>query len=270
MKETFNAETLQFANSIRIKPDEVECFVSAWDEVMNKFKIPDNHQPQLFFILKSFYTTIDTDFETIYDLNNALEAINFFIRYREAADKIEVKYGSSNSKFDELMKLQIVAANQPISLDYPGITKATINLLYNFLKGNDIHLIYHLGPHPEIPSLDILNGIKGHLNHNYDYKYQPWLIYTLEQVKEYINTHLTQVLIRKVNLFIFEVFYLFNLLQYAGKVNNIDSSRFELSDTYPKLKFKPTVKLSDTEKSNFIKTVIINAIKAEKYQQSDS
>lgn len=270
MQQTFDKETITFAKSIHIKPDEVESFVSAWDELMLKFKIPAEHQPPLFYILKSFYTTLKTDFETIYDLNNTLQAIDFFISYQEAADKVEAKYANSNSKFDELIKLQIVAANQPISLDYPGITKATINLLYTFLKGNDIHLIYHLGPHSEIPSVDILNDIKERLNHNYDYKYQLWLIYTLEQVKEYINAHLAQALVRKVNLFIFEVLYLFDLLQYAGKVNNEGSSRFKLSDNKAKMKFDPTVRVSDTEKSSFIKAVIVNATKVEQYKQSDS
>lgn len=268
--QTSNLTVTQFAKSIHIKNEEVEYFMIAWEDLMNKFNIPDEHQPALFHIMKNFFITLDADFETIYDLNNSLEAINFFISYREAADKIEAKYESSSPRFDELIKLQVLASNAVLPFNYPGITIAAVNLLYHFLKGNDVHLRYHFEPYDQLPPAEILIGIKDLLNHSYSYKYQLWLIDTVKQLKGYINANLAQPLVRKVNLFIFELLYLFDILQYAGKIDHEDSIRFKLNDNNIQAKFTSSVRIEDAVKTEVVTDIVVHAAKVAKYQETIS
>jgi len=268
MQSSINSEHSQFASSIHLKEDEIDLFMIAWDTLMRKFSITDSHQLHIFAILRNFFSTVDTDFLTIYELNNSLEAIKFFIIYKEAMDKIEMRHKSSSANIDSLVKLQFLVASTPLTLNYPNIGKAYFNLLYKLLRTSDLNLLYHLEPYPELPSLKTLYKIKAILDNEYDYKYQLWLIDTIEQLKEYINGNLSKPLSRTTNLFTFELLYLFNILQYGGKVNKSDCAKFKLKNESVKSKFLPLVSLTDSQKSNTVKAIIINAAKVNKYRNS--
>jgi hypothetical protein len=160
----------EFADSVRIREEEVLPFTDAWDILMDRFKISEAHHGVIFYILKSFFYNLEVESEYFYDLTNSINALNFFISYLESAEtaKSRGRFDSLNDSVNNALKLQIQSKypSLPVTFDYPGITRFTVSYLYKFVRSNDPLLSYPLTKYKEIPSIEILSKIRD--NYQFD------------------------------------------------------------------------------------------------------
>jgi hypothetical protein len=250
----------EFANHVYIKPNEVESFKLAWENLMASFVIPTEHQAGLFEVMLTFFSTLDHHNLYIYEINCSIYALNFLISYSE---RFEATLKDKKPiEVDSYAKVKFELAALPIELNYPDISQITFKALYQHFRSYDNFLRQSLQPYKLSPSAEILKELKKALGEQRDYNMQFDVIQLIEQLKAYINEHLSSQLSRKVNYFIFELLYLFNIIRYAGKVGGEQSTKFALSEAFTTSKFAPLI-MEAKSKSKYITTIVANAAKKE-------
>lgn len=255
-------DDIEFAQTIYIKQEEVPLFKVAWENLMTKFKIPELQQAPLFEIMQTFYLTFEHHALYIYELNCAIEAIDFFMEYTERFDKL--KEGKTELEIDKYAKVQFEIAAYDIMFKYPSISQIAFKALYNHFRDNDNFLRHYFYKFEQPPSTIELREIKSQLGNQQDDGMQYYVVQHIETLKAHIHDHLAKELSKKVNYFIFELLYLFNIIQYAGKVGGVNSNIFKLSEASNSAKFNPYTTMEATAKSRFITDIVANAVKREK------
>jgi len=250
----------ELTQAIYIKSNEVESFKMAWENLMINFSIPTEHQTRLFEVLLGFFTTLDHQSLYIYEINNSIDALDFLIKYTQ---RFEEAFNDKRPiEIDTYAKVKFELAALPIELNYPDISQITFKALYQHFRSYDNFLRQSLQPYKLSPSAEILKDLKRALGEQRDYNMQFDVIRLIEQLKAYINEHLSSQLSRKVNYFIFELLYLFNIIRYAGKVGGEHSTKFALSEAFTTSKFTPLI-MEAKSKSKYITTIVANASKKE-------
>lgn len=257
---------------VDIQDNESIFFVREWETLMERFSIPSKHHSYILFLTQTFYSKLEQDNLYFYDVQNAANAIDFFIGYLKEAEfaKIRGKFDSTEEAIDNKIHLQVKSpySGLPVAIDYPGVTRLSINHLYKSIKAHDIILREPLHKFPLIPPIEVLNEIKTTLEIELNNPYLYYLLQTISLLQRYLNAYLSKELSRKQHLFIFELLYLFNFLQYAGKVNNNHGSDFILNSNTPANKFFSSKRVKDLDKTAFIKTLIKNSNRISRYYKS--
>lgn len=252
--------------------EEAVYFVRAWEALMEKFKIPTTHHNYILYITQSFYSKLEKDNEFYYDVQNATNAVDFFIGYLKEAElaRTKGKFKTLSDAIDDKLSIQIknTYSGLPVTLSYPTATRVIIEHLYKSLRSSDVALHSVLNDYKSIPSLETLTEIKQNLQVDLDYPYRYYLIETIGLLKKYFDHYLSKELSRKQHLFIFELLYLFNFLQYSGVVGKTDGKDFKLMDGQNEGKFEPIVKIDISTKIAFIKGLIKNGVKRSNYRNS--
>ena len=250
----------ELAHSVYIKPVEVESFKVAWENLMGIFQIPQPHQTGIFEVMQNFFSTLDHHALYIYEINCSIDALDFLIKYSERFK--EAVKDKKPIEIDTYAKVKFELAALPIELVYPDISQITFKALYQHFRSYDNFLRQSLHPYKLPPSAEILNNLRSELGEQREYSMQFDVIQLIEQLKEYINEHLSSQLSRRVNYFIFELLYLFNIIRYAGKVGGEQSTKFALSEAFTTSKFTPLI-MEPKSKSKYITTIVANASKKE-------
>jgi hypothetical protein len=250
----------EFPHSVYIKPSEVELFKLAWENLMESFHIPLDHQTGVFEIMQNFFITLDHHSLYIYEINCSVDALDFLINYSE---RFEATLKDKKPiEIDSYAKVKFELAALPIELVYPDISQITFKALYQHFRIYDNFLRQSLQPYKSAPSIQVLKGIRSELGSERDDSEQSYVIQQIEHLKGYVNEHLSIELSRKVNYFVFELLYLFNIIRYAGKVGGEQSTKFALADNFTTSKFTPLI-MEAKSKSKYITTIVANASKKE-------
>lgn len=248
----FNADA-----TLDINEDEQVAFENRYILLMKKYSLPEDCYSDIFYINQKI----------IHDLNllKALSAsdtqiqnaLDFLIGYQELVEEVNIK-GYREDPI--IIQVKDKGSNGAVPLLYDGSGRFIVKMIYKAFKTSfhDVNLSYLLEDYPEIPPLDILQKLKSHKWGKNEKLTKEMLSKTADILTDYFERHLPEgALSRKKNLFIYELFYLFNTLQYAGKVIDIDSKtlkREHLNSPYK-------LPLDRKQHSLFIKELIKNSKK---------
>jgi len=260
-----DSQILHFLNNCYIKDEEVQPFMFAWEALMSRFNISPIHHKPFLEIVSDTFELIDRDTLYIYELNSAIDAIDFLIEYSERFDKLAKEKSIPN--LDNLAKVRVELNQREIEFKYPSAAQVIVKSLYHYLRNNDNFLHSEFFTAEALPSTDFLKTVRQRLGDKLKYGNQYYVIRLSKDLQTYIEEHLKAPLSRKVNLFIFEILYLFNLLRYAGKVKKRNCEEFSLNDKTGTDKYASYIGLTGNEKSQLVTAIVANANAADKARQ---
>ncbi|WAC39248.1 hypothetical protein [Pedobacter sp. SL55] len=217
---------------IPAKDDEDKAFENRYLALMEKYNIPTKNYGDILYICqKPLY-----DFEHIKDLQSidaqTENALDFLIGYQELVIEVAAKRAAGKEYYAKdkedaiIIQVKDKHTNEATPLIYDGAGRFIVKMIYNAFKTSfrNISLSYLLADYDDIPPLEKLKELKSS-EWESDKRIQKEMVHeTAHILTQYFEEYIPKaVLSRKKNLFIYELFYLFNILQYAGKVSDIET-----------------------------------------------
>lgn len=248
---------------LEINQGEQDDFESRYLLLMEKYSIPEDAVGDILYInQKVFYDLISID--TLRQLNQQTQnALDFLIGYQQLVAEIKLKgeqnkpgYGTND--IDPLIiQVKDKFSNGAVPLFYEGSGRFIVKMIYQAIKTsfNNTALSYILEDYPEIPPLEQLIYLRQEDIGSRKLIAREMVAKTASILSDYFEEYIPKpVHSKKKNLIIYELFYLFDTLKYAGKVMGVDSDTLRRTN----LKKDYNLPLDKSKHSNFIKEVIKN------------
>lgn len=253
--------------ALDISKDEKDVFEQLYLLLMRKFNIPEQSYTDIFYITQ-YMTFQSQTIEFLDDLDpQTTHALNFLIGYQELVKEVDEKKQNNVGEISKsdpiIIQVKNKKANGAIPLYYDGSGRLIVNMIYKAFKTtfHNTTLSHLLDDYPDIPPLEKLKELKTPGQDKKERIAKEMLGETARILSQYFIDYLPVGLLnRKKNLLVYELFYLFNTLQYAGKVKEINSSsliRKQLNIPY-------LLPLDKTTHSSFITEFIKNHNKRDK------
>ena len=250
--------------SLEIDEGEQDAFERRYLFFIEKYGIPEDTIGDVLYINQKI--TYDLNSLTEFSMvdNNVHKALDFLIGYQKLVEEVEVKKmknkeGYKTNQADPIIiQVKEKGSNGAISLNYDGSGRFIVNMIYQAFKTsfNNTSLSYVFEEYTEIPPLKTLLLLRAPDFIRHKVIAQEMLSKTAVILSKYFEDHFAEsVYKRKKNLIIYELFYLFDTLKYAGKVMKIDSSK-DLKRV--NLKTDYILPLDESKHSDFIKELIKN------------
>ncbi|WP_175470551.1 hypothetical protein [Pedobacter hartonius] len=248
---------------LEINEGEQNAFESRYLLLIEKYGIPEDAAGDILYINQK----ITHDLTNLDIIRNAdtqtLNALDFLIGYQKLVDDINIKKAQNKTGYttneEDPITIQVKDrhSNGAVPLLYEGSGRFIVKMIYQALKTsfNNTALSYILDDYPEIPPLEQLIYLRGEDMDSRKLIAREMVAKTASILSAYFEKYIPKpVYSKKKNSIIYELFYLFDTLKYAGKVMDVDSStliRMNLKKDY-------TLPLDKSRHADFIKEVIKN------------
>ncbi len=262
----YNAEI-----ALDISEQEKEAFEQRYLQLLTKFNIPttDYALTDILYICQKVIHELQL-IETLRDLDpQTLNALDFLIGYQELVQEVNKNKSlnkhnyKSNDEDAIIIQVKDKHSNGAIPLHYDGSGRLIVKMIYKAFKTTfyNTTLSHVLENYDEIPPLEVLRELKTPNATKDSTLTKEMLSATAEILSEYFDKYLPKgILSRKKNLFIFELFYLFNTLHYAGKVMKTESETLLRAHLNPEY----SLPLKSDKRSIFITELIKNSNRRDK------
>ncbi|MES2447301.1 MAG: hypothetical protein V4546_08975 [Bacteroidota bacterium] len=262
----YNAEI-----ALDIKEEERKEFEQRYLLLMDKFGIINESYiyTDIFYITQKIIHELELLNSLISLDSQTLNALDFLIEYQELVLEVDAKRTSGDSRYQSdkedaiIIQVKDRHSNGGIPLIYDGAGRLIMKMVYKAFKTtfHNTSLSHILEEHDEIPSLATLKRLRMPRISRDVTLSKEMLSATADILTSYFKSYLPKgSLSRKKNLFIYELFYLFNTLKYAGKVKDIDCSKLKRTN----LNIVYSLPLEANKHSSLITELIKNSNRRDK------
>jgi hypothetical protein len=217
-----------------LQESEINPFQDRFAQLMNKYKIDQDFWADLIYINQVIIRELEND-QLFFELDpETSSAIDFLIGYHELVQEEEKLAKNKKADLEDetkkdpfVIQFKSKSLNGGVNLDYHGSAQLIMKHIFKAFKTTFANptLSLLLEDYKEIPPIEVLKEINLPPTVKRDKLAKSLLISSAEILSDYFEKYIPEkVHSRKTNLIIFELFYLFDTLQYGGSLSTIDTS----------------------------------------------
>lgn len=204
----------------------LDPFESRFKLLMNKYGIAEEYWIDLIYINQVILKELENE-QFFFELDpETSNAIDFLIGYQELVKQEENSKKTSNNTDPFVIHVKRKSHNTGVSLNYHGSAQLIMRQIFKAFKTSFANptLSLLLEDYKEIPSIDVLKDFNLPPEIKRNNLAKKLLQNSAEILSDYFEKYIPKkVHSRKKNLIIFELFYLFDTIRYAGSVLKVDT-----------------------------------------------